>query len=28
VIRQNWDSAKSRVSGIRTLMKEIAALAA
>jgi transcription-repair coupling factor (superfamily II helicase) len=28
VVRQNWDSAKSRVSGIRTLMKEIAALAA
>jgi transcription-repair coupling factor (superfamily II helicase) len=28
VIRQNWDSAKSRVAGIRNLMKEIAALAA
>jgi transcription-repair coupling factor (superfamily II helicase) len=28
VVRQNWDSAKSRVAGIRSLMKEIAALAA
>jgi transcription-repair coupling factor (superfamily II helicase) len=28
VIRQNWESARSRVSGIRNLMKEIAALAA
>jgi transcription-repair coupling factor (superfamily II helicase) len=28
VVRQSWDSAKSRVAGIRSLMKEIAALAA
>ena len=28
VVRQNWDSAKSRVAGIRNLMNEIAALAA
>jgi transcription-repair coupling factor (superfamily II helicase) len=28
VVRQNWESAKSRVAGIRSLMKEIATLAA
>jgi hypothetical protein len=27
-VRQNWESAKSRVAGIRSLMKEIATLAA